>query len=94
MMGVVDQVEHREDVYRVGTINTGTAMTLTFSRTEFELREGGVAICDTLNPLRLVGLAVERQPAPGAVRELCKVLLLLPLVLRPAPEPDLQVRDK
>ena len=63
-------------------------------RTELELREGGVAVCDTLNPLRLVGLAVERQPAPGAVRELCKILLLLPLVLRPAPEPDLQVRDK
>lgn len=58
-------------------------------RTELELRERRVAVRNTLDPLRLVGLAVQRQAPPCTVAQLGEILLLLPLVLGPAPEPDL-----
>ena len=39
----------------------------TIIRTELELREGRVAVCDTLDPLGLVGFAVKGETTPGAV---------------------------
>ena len=35
--------------------------------TEFELRERRVAVCRSLDPLRLVRLAVERKPTLGTI---------------------------
>ena len=58
-------------------------------RTEFELREGRVAVCNTLDPLRLVRLSVQRQAAFSTVRQLRQILCLFTLVLGPAPETDL-----
>jgi hypothetical protein len=51
------------------------------TRTEFELREGGVAVCRTLDPLWLMRLAVERLAFPRELAQLGKVPFLLALIL-------------
>ena len=58
------------------------------TRTEFELREGRVAVCRTLDPLWLMRLAVEWFAFPRELAQLGKVSFLLVLILRPAPEAD------
>lgn len=64
------------------TLKRGTRLT------EFELREGRVAVRAGLYVRRLVRLAVQRLALPCALGELCEVPRLLPCILRPAPETD------
>ena len=56
--------------------------------TEFKLRVLRVHMCGRLDPRRLVRLAPERFTLPRTLGELCEVLLLFPLVLRPSEEAD------
>jgi hypothetical protein len=65
--------------FRVGTLSWK-------ERTEFERRPCRVPVGDTLNIHGLIGFAIERFPFSGALAELRKIALLLPLVFGPAPK--------
>jgi len=56
--------------------------------TEFELREGRVAVRRILDPRWLVRLSVERFAFPRELAQLSEVPFLLALILRPAPEAE------